>query len=1201
MRTSRTAGVLRASRQRGPVLLLATLVALVALAVLPVGAMAAPGRLDPSFGSAGKALIDFGGSDGAWAVAAQPSDGKLVLAGETSAGAKPNDFAVVRLNANGSPDASFGVGGKKTIDFGGDDRAFAVALQPDGKIVVAGQTSSGGATTFAVARLNPDGSLDGSFGPLGDGKSPISIPNTKGVATSVLVRPDGEIIVVGTTTVPNSQADFTAVWLSPNGLVDSLVGDTGVKVVDFGADDNARGATLQADGKIVIAGDSTAGAGGHDFAAARLNPNGSVDSAFGTGGKVTVDFGGDDGADAAVVQPDGKVLLTGDTTAAADAGDLAVARLNANGSVDTSFGAGGKSTFNFGGQDLGRAAALQPDGAIILAGGTASAGGEDFTIARLSPAGGLDGSFGTGGKATVDFGGVDVARAVLLRPDGTIVAAGVGGAGDFAVARLLGGGGGPGPLPPPNARQCRASVLALVRGAFRCVRVSGLDDRLLPGRADVPGYRSAGGGSRVARAALSDPVSRALRRGRAQGAAFRARGRGLSIGVFSFSSSARAASGLRALAHGRRRVALGRGVRGLLRVRSTRKTTDVAIAFRTGRAIGAVRLRARGRRAGARAAVVAYARQLAGRLRRVLALTAWQRTVDGIGPDGSITPKLALQAFAIVYGPLPGVRRPAGPAGGPPDGTSAILMVYRVWDRLSAAQHRAIDRYLGAPHDASSPRSARPSAEPVLTPSPRYQAIAEKYNGIYRAKLPSAQPVTVQAFTVPVAIGKNGTALMDSLPVDASGRENSRRPAYCRVRVGPRGQANADPERLMAHELVHCYQFALNPNWRSLKQWIMDGMAEWGAETVTGRDSINWLAGYMSTPTKPLFQRTYDAIGFFGHADEVAGRGSLWAKIPGILTAGGDAASYATAGGTSPAFVGTWASAPWRFPAAGEAWHQTDPLALGTNAPTLPFTTVTDDANLRSQPYALGEYTVIANGERPLVQVVGNDVTRAGTTRRDFGVVNGSQWFCLGMCKCPPNEEGTVPPHESVVNAALDLAVTGGAAAGQDQILYHSMKEFCKGKKPKEPSSGGGGRGGGPGLEVRGLTSGSPILGRITSGSCGFVGKGFRAVGSGSGYRFEMRITGARRPGQYTIPNNNSATYVKLRSGGKSYSTIGRNTTVLGVTGPRDAGLAIIQKRRVRVGKRTVVRYRIAVGIDDLVSGGKPGVALLPGRGGLAC
>jgi hypothetical protein len=136
---------------------------------------------------------------------------------------------------------------------------------------------------------------------------------------------------------------------------------------------------------------------------------------------------------------------------------------------------------------------------------------------------------------------------------------------------------------------------------------------------------------------------------------------------------------------------------------------------------------------------------------------------------------------------------------------------------------------------------------------------------------------------------------------------------------------------------------------------------------------------------------------------------------------------------------------------------------------------------------------------------------------------------------------------------------------------------------------------------VRGLSDGSPVLGTINSGTCSFTGTAFRALGSGGGYRFEMRIAGAKQPGQYIIPNNNASTYVKVSAGGTTYSTIGRNTTVLGVTGPRNAGLAVIRTRRVRVGKRTVVRYQIAVGIDDLVSGGMPGVALIPAPGGLTC
>jgi len=124
----------------------------VVLGGFSASAMAAPSDLDSTFGSGGKAIVDFGGSDLAFAAARQP-DGKLLVAGETSAGATPDNFAVARLNPDGSPDAGFGVGGKATVDFGGgDDTAFAVAVQPDGKILLAGQTTpAGGIATFRSA------------------------------------------------------------------------------------------------------------------------------------------------------------------------------------------------------------------------------------------------------------------------------------------------------------------------------------------------------------------------------------------------------------------------------------------------------------------------------------------------------------------------------------------------------------------------------------------------------------------------------------------------------------------------------------------------------------------------------------------------------------------------------------------------------------------------------------------------------------------------------------------------------------------------------------------------------------------------------------------------------------------------------------------------------------------------------------------
>jgi hypothetical protein len=380
----------------------------------------------------------------------------------------------------------------------------------------------------------------------------------------------------------------------------------------------------------------------------------------------------------------------------------------------------------------------------------------------------------------------------------------------------------------------------------------------------------------------------------------------------------------------------------------------------------------------------------------------------------------------------------------------------------------------------------------------------------------------------------------------------------------------------------------------------LDGTAEWAAQTVTGVDS-GWLFSYFSTVDRPLFSRTYDGVGFWGHIDEAGGRGSLWAKMPSILRAHDPSATVAVAGGTSPSFYETWGSAAWRLAGAGSAWNQTDPLASGPTNPAVPSTPVSSNAFVRSQPYSVSEYVVQGAADQPLVEIIGSGTVRAATTATDYGVITDGKWFCMAAkCECPPDEESSIPPNVALGGGTLQLAVSDGPSAGVGQATYHSLDEFCKGKPGQPPGSGGGGGTGGPGLQVRSLQDAS-ILGTITSGSCSFNGNGFRATGSGSGYRFTMIIANAKKPGQYTIPNNNTATYVKVSQGGTTYSTTGRNTTVLGVTGPRTAGQAIIRTRRVRVGKRTVTRYRIAVGIDDLVTGGHPGVALIPGPGGLAC
>ena len=334
--------MMRASIIRlSPLLLLAA--ALIALTFLftpdapPAQAQAAvtPGSLDTTFGTDGKVTTNFSADDSGNAVALQP-DGKIVVAGYTN-----TNFAVARYNADGTLDTTFDSDGKVTTAIGsGTDKGYALGLQPDGKIVVAGESHNGTDKDFALARYNANGTLDNTFGTVDSGQTRLGY---------------------ATTTIGS-------------------------------ADDVAYGLALQPDGKIVLAGQSNNGSN-LDFALARYNANGTLDTSFGTGGKVTTAFGnGIDSISAVALQPDGKIVVAGYTNT-----DFALARYNANGSLDTSFSNDGKVTTDLGTAfDAVYAVALQPDGKIVAAGEILTA----FGLARYNADGSLDTTFGEDGKVT---------------------------------------------------------------------------------------------------------------------------------------------------------------------------------------------------------------------------------------------------------------------------------------------------------------------------------------------------------------------------------------------------------------------------------------------------------------------------------------------------------------------------------------------------------------------------------------------------------------------------------------------------------------------------------------------------------------------------------------------------------------------------------------------------------------------------------
>jgi uncharacterized delta-60 repeat protein len=421
----------------------AFLAVLLTVLVVAPRALAAAGDLDPSFGTGGKTVFGVGERQQANAVALQP-DGKIVVAG-TRVNVGSSDFAIVRLTPLGALDTSYGSGtGWSFADLGGDDYGNAVAIESGGKILAAGRSNASGSYGFAAARVVPPaGTLDPSFGGSATGKAFVDFGGSNGDLTAAVLQPDGKFVLAGSTN-KNGDNDFAVARLQGDGTIDGSFGITGMSVGGFspGSQDIGDGVALQPDGRIVQVG-FTKVAGRFDFAVDRLSvPDGNFDNSFGSGGTVLVDFGSDSFASADAIQPDGKIVVVGNSGPNATQ-DFAVTRLLANGNVDGSFGGSGRVLIDAGGDDFGHDVALQPDGKIVVAGNF----GDDAGVARLNADGTLDTSFGSGGKARVDFGGQDQAAALALQPDGKLVVVGstrTGSVTDIAAARLEGAAGAPG-------------------------------------------------------------------------------------------------------------------------------------------------------------------------------------------------------------------------------------------------------------------------------------------------------------------------------------------------------------------------------------------------------------------------------------------------------------------------------------------------------------------------------------------------------------------------------------------------------------------------------------------------------------------------------------------------------------------------------------------------------------------------------------
>jgi uncharacterized delta-60 repeat protein len=398
-------------------------------------ALAAPGDPDASFAISGKRVLDYGGEDAAADVVVQPN-GKIVVA---SFGGATAAFQITRLDPDGSPDTGFGTSGTVTPDFGGDGGEYpaAVALGPDGKIVVIGFVANGVDLDIAILQLLSNGQPDTSFD--GDGKRTIALGDSA-TGDAVAIEPDGKIVVAGT-----SSGQMVVTRLTQTGAFDpSFNNGTPLQfeLTPGGLFVFAGGMVRLPNGSIVL-GATIETADGGDIGLARVTPNGSLDAGFSGDGIVIHDLGGDDFAGRMALQPDGKLVVA---ARAGSAGLLSVARFTSDGALDSGFGNAGRVGVDVGG--------TPPSDVLVQANGKLLAMGYNdggrATVMRVQPGGTLDTTLNGSGQVTDVFGGSeDNARAGALQQNGAILIAGQTNQ-NAAVARLQGdgeAGGGPAATP----------------------------------------------------------------------------------------------------------------------------------------------------------------------------------------------------------------------------------------------------------------------------------------------------------------------------------------------------------------------------------------------------------------------------------------------------------------------------------------------------------------------------------------------------------------------------------------------------------------------------------------------------------------------------------------------------------------------------------------------------------------------------------
>ena len=397
--------------------------------------LAAPGDLDTSFDTDGKLTNPIGGGV---ALLQQP-DGKLVVTG-TVPSFTNQDVQIVRYHLNGTLDTTFSGDGKASTAIGFDDIPYALIQQPDGKLVAVGYSVDTyyNKRGVMVLRYNSDGNLDGSFG---SGGKLVETHNYNEEGIGIIRQSSGKL-VVGVT----NYSQFLLARYTSNGVLDTTFAGAGRVSTSFDSATASPSMLLeQADGKLVLAGGAAQVTGNSDFALARYTANGELDTTFDGDGKVVTQITtADDGITALVQQPDGKLIAAGSSTVAGQR-DQALVRYNTDGSLDTTFGNAGMVITDVVANladNPSNSLVLQADGKLVFASTSVNGSVQSYSLVRYNSNGTLDTTFGNGGKILTTLSTTSWVKGLIQQQDGKLVAVGSASNGStkyFGLARYLSG------------------------------------------------------------------------------------------------------------------------------------------------------------------------------------------------------------------------------------------------------------------------------------------------------------------------------------------------------------------------------------------------------------------------------------------------------------------------------------------------------------------------------------------------------------------------------------------------------------------------------------------------------------------------------------------------------------------------------------------------------------------------------------------